>query len=115
MQCQCEICDRKYQYSRTSGHTTKKCNSCMVNTRRFNLKIKMIDYKGNSCVNCGYSKCTQSLCFHHLNPSTKSFDLSGSHARSWRSIQKELDKCILLCQNCHGELHAGIWSPTVKA
>jgi len=115
MKCTCQICDRTYEYSRSKGHTTKKCNSCMVNTRRFDLKIKMINYKGNSCIHCGYSKCNQSLCFHHLDPSTKSFDLSGSHARSWKSIQKELDKCIILCQNCHGELHAGLWSPTVKA
>lgn len=105
---QCRICGRKYIYNRRSGGTRTKCNSCMVNERRFKLTVRMLEYKGNSCVLCGYSKCKQSMDFHHIRD--KKFAISGSHCRSWNEIKEELDKCVLLCRNCHGELHAGLIS-----
>ena len=48
--------------------------------------------------------------FHHLDPELKDFGISGNANRSWDKIQVELDKCVLLCANCHSEVHAGIVS-----
>ena len=45
------------------------------------------------------------LHFHHRNPAEKDFSISGAHARSWVSISGELDKCDLVCANCHAEIH----------
>ena len=104
----CTICGRQYEYKRSSGGTTKKCNSCSVNQRRFLLKEKCVSYKGGECQLCGYSKCKEALDFHHIDESTKSFGISGSHARSWKVIEAELDKCMLVCSNCHREIHAGL-------
>ena len=104
----CTVCNREYVYFRGSGHTMKKCNSCMANLARNRRKQKMIDYKGGQCQKCGYNKCTQALCFHHLDPSTKSFNISGNHCRKWAIVKQELDKCILLCHNCHCEEHANL-------
>jgi hypothetical protein len=101
----CSICSREYVYSRKSGHSKNKCNSCYVNKRRFSLKEKSVDYLGGCCSLCGYSKCVKALEFHHLDPSRKEFTISGSHSRSWGKIKNELDKCILLCANCHREKH----------
>ena len=101
----CKFCNRKYEYNKKAGHTKTHCNSCSVNLRRFKLKERMIEYKGGCCSICGYNKCPTSLIFHHLDPSKKEFQLSGSHTFSWEKNKKELDKCILLCRNCHGELH----------
>lgn len=101
----CIFCERKYKYSKKSGHTKKVCNACLVNNRRFTLKIKCLKYKGNKCFLCGYDKCKRALTFHHLDPTQKDFNISGSHSRCWIKIQKELDKCILLCMNCHMEEH----------
>ena len=58
---------------------------------------------------CGYRKCVGALDFHHIDEKTKQFDLS-SHGltRAWSRTQIELDKCVLLCANCHREIHAGI-------
>lgn len=103
--CRCETCGREYLYNR-SGCTTKTCNSCLVNRHRWSRKKKCIEYKGGACSICGYSKCAEALTFHHLNPEEKSFEISGSHTRKWEVVKTELDKCILLCQNCHHELHA---------
>lgn len=102
----CKICNRSYIYSRKAGHGKSKCNSCVVNTRRENLKAKCVAYKGGICQHCGYGKCLQAMAFHHRDPKTKSFEISGSHCRSWKQIKKELDKCDLLCHNCHAELHS---------
>lgn len=80
------------------------CNSCSVNKRRFKLKNKCVEYKGGECEKCGYSKCNRALEFHHLNPKNKKFNISGSHCRSWEVVKEELDKCILVCSNCHKEI-----------
>lgn len=65
-----------------------------------------VDYKGGNCSICGYANCIGSLQFHHLDPSEKDFNIShDGHTKSWDKIKTELDKCILVCANCHGELH----------
>lgn len=60
--------------------------------------------KINGCAICGYDKCTRSLDFHHVNPKTKLFNI-GVTTVSRRDIIDELNKCVLLCRNCHGEIH----------
>jgi hypothetical protein len=68
-------------------------------------KIKAIEYKGGACKHCGYSKYYGALEFHHLDPNEKDFSWQKLRLRSWDSITSELDKCILLCANCHREEH----------
>lgn len=65
----------------------------------------MVDYLGGVCVDCGYFKCLRSLVFHHLDPKAKEFAIGVMINKSWAKIIKELDKCVLLCANCHGERH----------
>jgi len=73
----------------------------MVNIRRFKLKNTCVQLLGGKCYECGYTECINALEFHHINPTTKCFEISGSHARSWNMIETELKKCKLLCANCH--------------
>lgn len=83
-----------------------KCRQDRVNQRRRKLKQMAVDYKGGKCKRCGYHKCLAALEFHHEDPSQKDFAISMSgQTRSWERIQKELDKCILVCSNCHKEIH----------
>jgi len=70
-------------------------------------KLKAIEYKGGKCQICGYNKCTRSLQFHHLDPNKKDFGISGG-TKSFEKLKPELDKCILVCANCHGEIHDGL-------
>lgn len=81
------------------------CGSCRANNRRFKFKKSCLEYKGSKCKICGYNKCVEALAFHHRNPEDKLFGISGSHCRKWPDVQKELDKCDLLCHNCHVETH----------
>ena len=65
----------------------------------------LIAYKGGKCERCGYDKSSRALEFHHLNPSEKDFGISKVLTRSVQSLKEEADKCVLLCSNCHAEIH----------
>jgi hypothetical protein len=80
-----------------------------VSAHRKRLKARSIEYKGGRCQLCGYNKCNAALEFHHLKKDEKSFGLSRKGiTRSWESIRRELDKCVLICANCHREVEAGV-------
>ncbi len=64
-------------------------------------KQKAIEYLGGKCMHCGGKFHPSVYDFHHVNPSEKEGLLSKILGASWIKIQKELDKCILLCANCH--------------
>ncbi len=67
------------------------------------------EYAGGKCAICEYNKCPSALSFHHRDPKQKSFGVSDRGiTRSWDKTRAEIDKCILLCANCHMEVHAGI-------
>jgi len=84
----------------------KKCRVEAVLKRRRKLKQLAVEYLGGSCVKCGYNKSVSALDFHHVDPTTKSFGIAeNGFTRSWDALQSELDKCILICANCHRELH----------
>ena len=58
---------------------------------------------GNCCSTCGYNKEPKILQFHHLRD--KKFNLSSSKSRKLERDLEEIKKCVLLCPNCHWELH----------
>ena len=78
-----------------------------VSKRRKKIKDIAIKYKGGKCILCGYKKCEDALQFHHLDSRQKEFGVSQSGlTRSWERVKNEIDKCILVCANCHRELHS---------
>ena len=80
-----------------------------VSKRRRKVKQLSIAYKGGKCQICGYKKYQGALDLHHLDAKTKEFGIGDKgYTRSWAKVQAELDKCILVCANCHREVHAGI-------
>ncbi len=89
----------------------KKSAVQAVSKRRRAIKQMAVQYKGGKCEICGYNKCAAAMDFHHRNPSLKKFSLSiRGLSRSLEAIKDELDKCALLCANCHREFHAGVAS-----
>lgn len=80
-----------------------------VAKRRRKIKMMAIAYKGNKCQICGYAKYQGALDLHHRSQKTKSFGIADKgYTRSWGRVKEELDKCVLVCANCHRELEAGI-------
>ena len=84
--------------------------------RRKKVKTLAVEYKGGKCQLCGYSKCVGALELHHIIPENKSFGIGAKgYTRSWEKVRDELDKCVLLCANCHREVESGITQlPTEK-
>lgn len=80
---------------------------------RKRTKMKLVEYKGGKCVRCGYNKLIKALEFHHLNPDEKDFTVSGK-SWSFEKLKNEVDKCILVCSNCHIEIHDEIWNSNVN-
>ncbi len=92
------------------GKKQAYCRTCaMVRQKAAHWKRKQecVDRKGGKCQLCGYKKCLTSLQFHHIDPTEKSFELGFARSFSWESVVRELNKCVLLCSNCHGEVHEG--------
>jgi len=68
------------------------------------IKIALINKRGGACEKCGYNKSIGALDFHHRDPSQKEFAISSVH-RGFDKMEKETDKCDLICANCHREIH----------
>lgn len=85
-----------------------KPNNQAVIEWRQRLKIRAVEYKGGSCSKCNYSKCIAALEFHHLDPNEKDFGIGSGDIKAWKKVKIELDKCIILCANCHREEHEKI-------
>ena len=96
--------NRDYQFH----SMCKDCNAKDRQERQKDFKQQCVDYKGGECQCCGYNACNHALDFHHIDPKTKSFGISRSRkTKITQEVLDELDKCLLVCSNCHREIHAG--------
>ena len=102
----CGICHKEFIVDKSKGNSGLVCVKCRQLYRVRTLKARAVEYKGGKCQKCGYDKCIEALEFHHRDPSQKEFTISGSYNISWNKIQQELDKCDILCANCHREEHS---------
>jgi len=77
---------------------------------RDRIKQRIIDAFNGKCGICGYNKCNAALELHHINPSEKDFSFGRIRAnpKNWESLVRELRKCVLLCSNCHREIHNNV-------
>ena len=92
------------------GKKRNICSTCHNQDviKRGRKKIeRAVKYLGGKCVECGYDKHICSLDFHHKDPTQKSKNFSSKQGWSWERLKEEIDKCELLCKNCHAVLHAG--------
>lgn len=99
--------DMKCNYCKneTKGNRTR-CPSCNTKIRRLRGKLTAVKYLGGKCNRCGYDKHTAAMEFHHKNPAEKEFNIGCIANKKWATIIKELDKCELLCSNCHRIHHS---------
>jgi hypothetical protein len=96
-------------YKSKAGYYSSMCKVCYGETYRTDynfLKKRAVEYKGGVCQDC---KETMPLCvydFHHVDPNEKDFKIGGNLKKiDWRVVEQELDKCVLLCANCHRIRH----------
>ena len=67
-------------------------------------RLRALEYKGSKCCICGYA-VVEALEFHHVNPEEKDHKASLFAQKEWDEVQPELDKCVLVCANCHRLIH----------
>ena len=72
--------------------------------RRGNKK-RAVEKLGGKCKICGYDKVLDSLEFHHVDKERKLYTISDKLTNKWETIEIELEKCELLCSNCHQKVH----------
>jgi 5-methylcytosine-specific restriction endonuclease McrA len=115
---------RKYclECSPFNGHNTKALHvASKIKTRKPGMsewqkkarkerKKALVNLMGGKCRICGYDKYMGSLDFHHVNPKDKSFGVADmGMLRKWDLLVAEAtNKCILVCKNCHAEIHGGL-------
>lgn len=112
MNSNCEICDtrltnkqRKYcsAVCKSKGYYKK----VSVKERGYKKRLYLVNSKGGCCELCGYKKNLAAFNFHHIDPSIKLFniDIRACTAYNIKKLEEEADKCMLLCSNCHSEIH----------
>lgn len=92
------------------GKTHSYCKACInlqTLQRQRRLKNQCIEYKGGKCERCGITGHPAIFDFHHKDPTQKDFILSRVRSLKFSTMHmEELDKCLLLCANCHRIEHA---------
>ncbi len=101
--------ETNFALRKDNRYQCRQCNTDAVIKRRKAVKEKAVEHMGGKCQICGYNKYVGALQFHHLDPNTKDFHISQrGHSRSWEKVKSEIEKCILVCGNCHSEIHGGL-------
>ena len=115
----CLICSNSLKGKQTM-YCGRACKNIAINKRHqvysvqkergFNVKLKLIELKGSKCSVCNYNKNSAALCFHHTKDKKFQIDMRKCSNTKWESLVEEVNKCILLCHNCHMELHHPTYS-----
>lgn len=103
----CKLC---HCWFKPKHKNAQYCSTyCIVKASRKQSRVtkkqKAILYLGGRCQKCGYHKCLDALEFHHRNPKRKKENIGNWYMWKWSKLKHELNKCDLLCSNCHRELH----------
>ena len=115
----CDICGKNFIPKTPQANKRRFCYECSpsydkddrasnITAIRHAIKRQLVEYKGGKCCKCGYNKSIKALQFHHLNPNEKEFTIASNLRLSDFNMQNyynEVDKCLLLCANCHAEIH----------
>lgn len=111
----CPICNKTFSTNTLNRIYCYECSPKQINgsadyqrIKKRTIKHNLIQYKGGKCQRCGYDKCEGALQFHHRDPAEKEFTLSSTNISKEITMEKlyaEVDKCDLLCANCHAEIH----------
>lgn len=107
----CLICNNKFQPKTPAANQRLCCYNCMPEGEQYSRSdflnlIKKL--RGGKCEHCEYDKYLGALDFHHRDPSKKDFTI-GDKKYKLKDCIEETKKCILICSNCHRELHAKLW------
>ena len=101
--CKRCVADNSKEWTRKNLERKKATDSA----RSPRMKLKAIEYMGGKCADCNktYPQCVYQ--FHHLDPTQKDMNPSRAFGYTWERCKVGLDKCVMLCANCHMIRHHG--------
>lgn len=105
----CNIYKKENEFSNYNLKNSGQCRECSNDKdiqRNRLLKLEAIEYKGGICFRCGFTGHYSSFDFHHRDPYKKEFNWGKARKTTFSKIKVELDKCDLLCSNCHSVVHS---------
>lgn len=105
-ECACGVTGEENFY-KTAKYQCKSCWNKRTAKSGIEQVKKLKEEFGGKCVLCGYDKSLAALQFHHTDPNEKEFTLGQKRGYKLETLKKELEKCILVCANCHSEIHSG--------
>jgi hypothetical protein len=85
----------------------KPCRLEIKKEKRRYSKKQLVALRGGKCEICKYDRCVAALDFHHIDPDTKENHIAHL-GMNFKAMVEEAKKCIMVCSNCHRELHAGL-------
>lgn len=103
----CKVCEveGEQNFYKSQKYFCKTCwNKRTVKTQKDKI-AELKKENGGCCSRCGYDRCPDALEFHHKDPTQKEFHLGDARGFNITKLRKELEKCILVCRNCHTEIH----------
>jgi len=104
----CDLVCANCHRSRHAAEDVKAKGGSVVEFRR-RLKVRAVAYMGGRCFGCGRDGLPSIFDFHHRDAADKSFGIGQDGIpRRWDKVVAELEKCVMLCANCHREVHAGV-------
>jgi predicted HNH restriction endonuclease len=63
--------------------------------------MKAVQLLGGKCNRCGWTGNLAAFEFHHKDPEEKEFEMGNMANKAWDVLKIEIEKCELLCSNCH--------------
>jgi len=112
--------DKKYRelhreeikkYRELHREETKKYNEKHNKKHKNILRALSLEIKSKGCIRCGYKDNMRKLLFHHVDPSTKKYNIANLWSRTIKQHKEELDKCVVLCFKCHAAVHKEMEKP----
>jgi hypothetical protein len=106
----CQVCNKKLVGKQTL-YCSVKCKNAIHQSyqaqkkRGLERKLEFVQKLGGKCSRCGYATNIAGLSFHHISNKKFQLDVRAFSNRKIEPILQEIDKCVLLCHNCHAEIH----------
>lgn len=112
----CIVCNSELS-GKQVFYCSKKCKIINTNNKYkkyelqrkkgFDRKLNIFISRGGKCEICGYKKNLSAIDFHHIEKDKKLFkiDIRQFSNRKYGVIEDEISKCLMICANCHREIH----------
>lgn len=102
----CKTCHKKFTDRWFTRNKTKRLFQIKVRNER--LREQAANLKTERGCLCCPEKDSVCLDWHHLDPKVKEGHVTDMITHnSWKAVLQELEKCVVVCRNCHAKIHAG--------